>query len=159
MFLSSQGTFIANQRTYNVRYHQWLNPYISSNLRSKLIIACSVVGSTPGHPVIQQMVKSLVDNPESVEGRAHITVGPRFFTKTLKEHKAHHLDWHMGLYPFYYFVPVHHTQLDYNTTNPMRISQMYGSYTYHSWGTTRKSYKNATTTDETQKLANHMKRR
>lgn len=83
------------------------------------LIANGTVGSVPGHPLISQIVRDILDDPDLYSGEAWQRVGPGRLTDTVHKYKYSGLT----IYPSHYFQPVHYSGQAYTGSGPVFARQ------------------------------------
>jgi len=121
-------------------YHHWRNPLVKAGKGNNLI-ACSSVGSVPGHHILKKMVNKLVNDPMHVKKVKHawVSVGPQHLTNHMFEDIGDPA-LRVGVFPYYEFVPYHHSEpIDFERGDPFKIP-IYHPYCMNMWGTTHGIY-------------------
>ena len=108
-------------------YESFKNPSLSgqANYNSKLV-GSVVIGAVPNHRVLNNIIRSLNNNPKACRGPAWVEVGPMLLTKHLNQNKD-------TILPFYMFTPYHHTE---TIDKDVKKLKQYNPFTVNLWGTT-----------------------
>lgn len=87
------------------------------------LIAAGYVGARAGDPLIARIVNDIKQEKTVVNKSAWKTVGPRRLTDTWKAMQYTGL----SVLPSHYFMPRHHTGIEYSTDGPVFGKQLWGS--------------------------------
>jgi len=95
------------------------------------LIANGVIGSIPGHPVLQECIKEIkiMKKRFIIQKPSFKTTGPFLLTKIIKKYGKDKIDIH----PSWYFYPVHYTDIINKKIDPDK-----DSYTKQFWHSTIK---------------------
>lgn len=114
-------------QSFLVGYHHYHNPAVKGTKRYEdKFIATGVLGATPKHTVIENIIKTLNNDPLRCKGAAWKQVGPKVVTDALKATE-------IAVQPFHVFVPYHFTE---SIDKELTKAKEYNSYTVNLWGTT-----------------------
>lgn len=97
----------------------------------KGLIATGTMGFPPKHPLIKNAIKWILNNEVSqlkANMMAWQSVGPGLLTRMYDTGDFNDLH----IFPSYYFLPIHHTGMEYEGHNKI--------YAFQEWGSTKQSY-------------------
>ena len=95
------------------------------------LMATGSMGFSPKHFLVGNLIKDIAADAQPFSGKAWQKLGPQRLTDTVRR-----LNFvNMTVYPSHYFLPRHHTGLEYNGSGPVFATQ--------DWGSTFRSYQTA----------------
>ncbi len=93
------------------------------------MVAAGYVGATPGNRLMKLCVDECA-RTDMFSSRAWVTVGPAMLTRLIRDTRYPDI----RLYPSHYFMPKHHTGIEYRGDGPIFAKQHWGS-TFQSYDT------------------------
>ena len=93
------------------------------------LMAAGALGFVPGHPLVANIIKDIMADPDPFGGMAWQKLGPQRITDTVRRLGFPNLT----VYPSHFFFPRHYTGLEYSGTGPVFARQFWGS-THRGWG-------------------------
>lgn len=87
------------------------------------LIANGAMGFAPRHHLVGNVLKDIASDPRPMAGMAWQKLGPQRLTDTVRRLGFVNLT----VYPSHYFLPKHHTGLEYTGAGPVFARQLWGS--------------------------------
>lgn len=93
------------------------------------LMATVALGFVPGHPLVANIIKDIMADPNLFGGMAWQKLGPQRITDTVRRLGFPNLT----VYPSHFFLPRHFTGIEYSGSGPI-FARQYWSSTHQGWG-------------------------